>query len=296
MTDSFAVEVLSALHTEGLVLVGELDYVSVAELESAVGRAGSTHGASNVVITSRRWSSATARDARARALPRRRSNGGGSPPCIRRLLFLIKHAHLLPSALHELRASRAGPVSSLLRRLARRPDRQSRERARTGREREAGRRFPPRPGARERCRRPDDPRRLQCRLDRREGDERSAPAALGERLLERPPAGEPRVALVTRRRASQGFRSAGQSSLHGISAARRGASGSMSTPTSYRSATATASAPSPYERLKRSRSGDGSATRGRPPGRSRSASARAASRLPQSPRARPAGGPRARSR
>ena len=104
MTGSFAVEVHSPHHTGGLVLVGELDHAAVAELESAVRRAGGTYGSPNVVIDIQALEFCDS--AGWHALERCRADGAtvvGSPPCVRRLLYLMRHAHLLPPELHELR-------------------------------------------------------------------------------------------------------------------------------------------------------------------------------------------------
>jgi hypothetical protein len=43
----------------------------------------------------------------------------GSPPCLRRLFYLIRHAHLLPADLHELRGLERTSAQHLLNEEAR---------------------------------------------------------------------------------------------------------------------------------------------------------------------------------
>lgn len=104
MTVRFGIEADDSFPPAGLTLVGELDQAGVVQLESTFRRAGAVHGLSNVVIDvsalefcdSAGW----------HALERCRDAGAtlhGSPPCLRRLFYLMKHAHLLPAGLHELR-------------------------------------------------------------------------------------------------------------------------------------------------------------------------------------------------
>jgi anti-anti-sigma regulatory factor len=91
-------------HPVSLVLVGELDQAGVAELEAMVRWVRTVHGQAKLVLDisalefcdSAGW----------HALERCRAAGAtisGSPPCMRRLFYLIKHAHLLPTDMHELR-------------------------------------------------------------------------------------------------------------------------------------------------------------------------------------------------
>jgi anti-anti-sigma regulatory factor len=101
MTVRFGVGVDSETRPASLALVGELDQAGVAELEATF---RAMDGQSSVVIDvsalefcdSAGW----------HALERCSAAGAtllGSPPCLRRLFYLIRHAHLLPAELHELR-------------------------------------------------------------------------------------------------------------------------------------------------------------------------------------------------
>jgi ABC-type transporter Mla MlaB component len=104
MTAPFALAVYSHRHPARLVVVGELDTDSAPELEATFRAVAAAHGAENVRID---LSALDFCDSGAwRALERCRDRGAelyGSPPCLRRLHYLIKHAHLLPPELHELR-------------------------------------------------------------------------------------------------------------------------------------------------------------------------------------------------
>jgi len=87
-----------------LVLSGEFDQASVDELESTFRWVGARHGRSNVIIDvsalefcdSAAWHGIERCCAQGATLR-------GSAPCLRRLFYLIRHAHLLPADLHELR-------------------------------------------------------------------------------------------------------------------------------------------------------------------------------------------------
>jgi anti-anti-sigma regulatory factor len=104
MTVRFGVEVGRSDQPATLALVGELDQAGVADLETMFRWVGATRSEPNVLIDisalefcdSAGW----------HALERCRAAGAtllGSPPCLRRLFYLMKHAHLLPADLHELR-------------------------------------------------------------------------------------------------------------------------------------------------------------------------------------------------
>lgn len=104
MTVPFGVEVGRSHQPASLALVGELDQAGVAELETMFRWVGTTRDEPHVLIDisalefcdSAGW----------HALERCRAAGAtllGSPPCLRRLFYLMKHAHLLPADLHELR-------------------------------------------------------------------------------------------------------------------------------------------------------------------------------------------------
>ena len=104
MTAPFALAVYAHRYPVRLVVVGELDNATATELETTFRWVAAAHAAANILVDvsalefcdSGGW----------RALERCRDQGAelhGSPPCLRRLFYLIKHAHLLPPQLHELR-------------------------------------------------------------------------------------------------------------------------------------------------------------------------------------------------
>jgi ABC-type transporter Mla MlaB component len=104
MTAPFALAVYTRCYPVRLVVVGELDTATATELETTFRWVAAAHGAAHVQIDvsalefcdSGGW----------RALERCRDQGAdlyGSPSCLRRLFYLIKHAHLLPPEVHELR-------------------------------------------------------------------------------------------------------------------------------------------------------------------------------------------------
>jgi ABC-type transporter Mla MlaB component len=110
MTAPFALAVYSHRYPVRLVVVGELDTATATELETTFRWVAAAHDAANVLIDvsalefcdSGGWS----------ALERCRDQGAelqGSPPCLRRLFYLIKHAHLLPPGLHELQGLERDP-------------------------------------------------------------------------------------------------------------------------------------------------------------------------------------------
>jgi ABC-type transporter Mla MlaB component len=120
MTTRFGVDVSRAPQPAHLMLVGELDQAGVSELEATFRLVGTMHGRSNVVIDvsalefcdSAGW----------HALERCREQGAtlhGSAPCLRRLVYLIRHAHLLPADLHELRGLEREKAQELLAETAR---------------------------------------------------------------------------------------------------------------------------------------------------------------------------------
>ena len=103
MAVGFGVDV-SRLQPVTLVLSGEFDQAGVAELEETFRWVGARHGRSNVIIDvsalefcdSAAWHAVERCCAQGATLQ-------GSAPCLRRLFYLIRHAHLLPADLHELR-------------------------------------------------------------------------------------------------------------------------------------------------------------------------------------------------
>ena len=108
MTTPFALAVETRSHPVNLAVAGELDTATAAELETTFQWLASAHDAANIRIDlaalefcdSGGW----------HALERCMDQGAelyGSPPCLRRLFYLIKHAHLLPPQLHELRGLEA---------------------------------------------------------------------------------------------------------------------------------------------------------------------------------------------
>jgi anti-anti-sigma regulatory factor len=86
-----------------LVVTGELDTATAGELETTFRWVAAAHGAANVCID---LSALEFCDSGAwHALERCATQGAeldGSPPCLRRLFYLIKHSHLLPPELAEL--------------------------------------------------------------------------------------------------------------------------------------------------------------------------------------------------
>lgn len=110
MPAPFALAVYTRGYPVRLVVVGELDEATAAELQTTFRWVAAAHGAANVQVDvsalefcdSGGW----------RALEWCRDQGAelyGSPPCLRRLFYLIKHAHLLPPEVHELRGLQSDP-------------------------------------------------------------------------------------------------------------------------------------------------------------------------------------------
>ena len=104
MTAPLSLAIHTSRHGVRLVVGGELDTAGTAQLEDGFRRLAAEHGAERVEIElsalefcdSGGW----------HALERCQAQGAtlvGSPPCLRRLLYLIQHAHLLPPEMHELR-------------------------------------------------------------------------------------------------------------------------------------------------------------------------------------------------
>jgi len=87
-----------------LALSGEFDQAGVTELEETFRWVAAGHGRPNVIID---VSALEFCDSAAwHAIERCCAQGAtlqGSAPCLRRLFYLIRHAHLLPADLHELR-------------------------------------------------------------------------------------------------------------------------------------------------------------------------------------------------
>jgi anti-anti-sigma regulatory factor len=104
MAARFSLTVDTHRYPVQLVVIGELDTSTAPELETTFRWVAAAHGAANVRID---LSALEFCDSGAwHALERCRERGAelhGSPPCLRRLFYLIKHAHLLPAELHELR-------------------------------------------------------------------------------------------------------------------------------------------------------------------------------------------------
>jgi len=107
MPGPFELTVFSHRRPVRMVIEGELDHASAGELETAFRRVAAAHGAANVNIElaalefcdTGGW----------RVLERCRAEGAtllDSPPCLRRLFYLIEHANLLPPGLHEFRGMR----------------------------------------------------------------------------------------------------------------------------------------------------------------------------------------------
>ena len=103
MAVGFGVDV-RPLQPVTLVLSREFDQAGVGKLESTFRWVGARHGRSNVIIDvsalefcdSAAWHAVERCCAQGATLQ-------GSAPCLRRLFYLIRHAHLLPADLHELR-------------------------------------------------------------------------------------------------------------------------------------------------------------------------------------------------
>jgi hypothetical protein len=103
-----------------LEVAGELDQAGVAELETMFRWARTVQGNAELIVDvtgltfcdSAGW----------HALEDFRAAGAtvsGDPPCLRRLLYLIRRAHLLPPDLHELRGLRPGAGRTLPAQVAR---------------------------------------------------------------------------------------------------------------------------------------------------------------------------------
>ena len=114
MAGGFGVDV-PRLQPVTLVLSGEFDQGGVAELEETFRWVAARHGRSNVIIDvsalefcdSAAWHSVERCCAQGATLQ-------GSAPCLRRLFYLIRHAHLLPPDLHELRGLDRSSAQHLL--------------------------------------------------------------------------------------------------------------------------------------------------------------------------------------
>jgi ABC-type transporter Mla MlaB component len=109
MTSPFTIDVSRAGRTARLVLAGEFDQAGSVRLQATFKDAQTLHGVSDVVVDvsalefcdSAGWHS----------LERCRDEGAtmlGNPACLRRLFYLIEHAHKLPADLHELRGLEPG--------------------------------------------------------------------------------------------------------------------------------------------------------------------------------------------
>jgi anti-anti-sigma regulatory factor len=120
MAVRFGVDVRRPPQSVSVVLSGELDQAGVSELEATFRWVVAVHGRSHVVIDvsalefcdSAGW----------HAIERCSAQGAklrGSPPCLRRLFYLIRHAHLLPADLHELRGLERTSAQHLLNEEAR---------------------------------------------------------------------------------------------------------------------------------------------------------------------------------
>jgi ABC-type transporter Mla MlaB component len=114
MTNPFTVESCSERGLAQLTLSGEFDQAGIGELRAAFRGLGDPHGSQNVVID---LCGLTFCDSAAwHALERCRDEGAtlvGEPACLRRLFFLIRHAHKLPPELHELRGLQPDAVRRL---------------------------------------------------------------------------------------------------------------------------------------------------------------------------------------
>jgi hypothetical protein len=120
MNVSFSVALQGTGSVLRLVAAGELDQGGVAELETMFRWARTVQGNAELVVDvgeltfcdSAGW----------HALEDFRAAGAtvsGDPPCLRRLLYLINRAHLLPPGLHELRGLRPGPGRTMPTQIAR---------------------------------------------------------------------------------------------------------------------------------------------------------------------------------
>jgi ABC-type transporter Mla MlaB component len=99
---TFTVEADKLRGNATLVLAGELDHAGVSELRSTFRRLAAHYAAVMVNVCALEFCDS----AGWHALEHCRDEGAtlvGSPPCLRRLFFLIRHAHKLPPELHELR-------------------------------------------------------------------------------------------------------------------------------------------------------------------------------------------------
>jgi ABC-type transporter Mla MlaB component len=111
VTNPFTVEAFGSRGSARLVLSGEFDHAGISEFQAAFRSLG---GRQDVVIDvsglkfcdSAAW----------HALERCRDEGAmlvGKPACLRRLFYLIRHAHKLPPELHELRGLQPDAVRRL---------------------------------------------------------------------------------------------------------------------------------------------------------------------------------------
>jgi anti-anti-sigma regulatory factor len=112
------------LHGTGSVLrlevAGELDQAGVAEFETMFRWARTVQGSPELIVD---VSGLTFCDSAGwHALEDFRAAGAtisGHPPCLRRLLYLINRAHLLPPDLHELRGLRPEVARTMRTQIAR---------------------------------------------------------------------------------------------------------------------------------------------------------------------------------
>ncbi len=114
MMTPLTVDVARPLRAARLILAGDLDYAGALELETMFRGLGALHGKSSVVIDVRALEFCDS--AGWHALERCRDEGAtllGNPPCLRRLFYLIRNAHKLPAALHELRGLQPGAAQRL---------------------------------------------------------------------------------------------------------------------------------------------------------------------------------------
>jgi anti-anti-sigma factor len=114
MSSPFTVEVRRSRQMVQLLLTGELDQDSLTELEATFEDLGGQHGKWNVVVDVRALEFCDS--AGWRSLETCRREGAtlvGNPACLRRLFYLIRHAHKLPPELHELRGLHSGPMPSI---------------------------------------------------------------------------------------------------------------------------------------------------------------------------------------
>ena len=111
MTNPFTVEACGSTGDARLVLSGEFDHAGISELQAALRTLGGSH---DVVIDVSRLEFCDS--AAWHALERCRDEGAtlvGEPACLRRLFYLIRHAHMLPPELHELRGLQPDAVRRL---------------------------------------------------------------------------------------------------------------------------------------------------------------------------------------